>query len=411
MFYQNELSFLCDVFKKSGVTVQVIKKDELQNLFRGTENNIFEYPEAFSSLIHDLEDTTLYRLTDTLKRCFRLFLLPSHAPQTVFFAGPFLSSQIQSQQILEIGESHGISPHKHHLLSELYASLPVLGDDCTLFTMLDTFCERIWETNEFNVKDVSDDRPQSDAPVSRSMRDTEHRDNLLSIRAMEQRYAFENEIIRAVSQGMTRFESKFNSTFTSEFFEKRVPDPVRNTKNYMIIMNTLLRKAAEQGGVHPIHIDQVSSDFAKKIEDLTMSTDRRGLMLEMFRTYTRLVRSHSQKNLSPIVKKTILTIDADLSSDLSPGTLAKNQSVSLGYLSTVFKKDMGQSLSAYVRRRRMEYAAYLLETTSLQIQTVALHCGILDVQYFSKIFKSHFSKTPTDYRKDTENHAKNPRIN
>ena len=66
------------------------------------------------------------------------------------------------------------------------------------------------------------------------------------------------------------------------------------------------RKAAEQGGVHPIHIDQISSDFAKKIEDLTMSTDRRGLMLEMFRTYTRLVRSHSQKIFLPSSKKPFL---------------------------------------------------------------------------------------------------------
>lgn len=399
MFYQNELSFLCDVFRKSRIDARIIEISELQSLFKDSERDIFEYPSAFSDLVPSLEESTLYRLTDPLRRCFRLLILPALA-QTALFIGPFLSSRVSDQQILEIGERRGISPQKQHLLSELYSSLPVLEDDSPIFTMLDTFCEKIWDTNTFQVKDLSENLPQNDISVSRSMRDTEHRDTLLSIKAMEQRYAFENEMIRAVSRGQTKFETKFNTTFASEFFEKRVSDPVRNTKNYMIIMNTLLRKAAEQGGVHPLHIDQISSDFAKKIEELTMTADRKGLMTEMFRTYARLVRSHSQKNLSPIVKKTVLTIDADLSADLSPSTLAQNQSVSLGYLSTVFKKETGQTLSEYVRQHRMEYAAHLLTTTSLQIQTVALHCGILDVQYFSKVFRSYFGKAPSEYRRD-----------
>ena len=46
----------------------------------------------------------------------------------------------------------------------------------------------------------------------------------------------------------------------------------------------------------------------------------------------------------------------------------------------------------------MNYAEYLLSSTSLQIQTVALHCGILDVHYFTKLFKKHTGKTPTEFR-------------
>lgn len=402
MFYQSELSFLCDVFKKSRVGVRVMELGELAAMLENpSDEALFDYSRAFFELIPNLEHKTVYRLTDPLGRCFRLILLPSYTPAAALFAGPFLSSRFSHQQILEIGEQQGISPQKQHLLSELYASLPVLNDDSVLFTVLDTFCEKIWGSGSFNVKDISENRQSSDAPISRSMRNVEHRDTLLSIKAMEHRYAFENDLIRAVSLGQMGFESKFHPVFSSDLFEKRVSDPVRNTKNYMIIMNTLLRKAAEQGGVHPIHIDQISSEFAKKIEELNVSVDRRALMVEMFRTYTRLVRTNSQKNMSPIVKNTILTIDADLSADLSPRTLAQNQSVSLGYLSTVFKKETGQTLSEHVRRKRMEYAAYLLSTTSLQIQTVALHCGILDVQYFSKTFKSHFKKTPTDYRRES----------
>ena len=47
-------------------------------------------------------------------------------------------------------------------------------------------------------------------------------------------------------------------------------------------------------------------------------------------------------------------------------------------------------------------AAKLLATTRLQVQTVALHCGISDVNYFSKIFKRYVKKTPKEYRREIQ---------
>ncbi len=63
-----------------------------------------------------------------------------------------------------------------------------------------------------------------------------------------------------------------------------------------------------------------------------------------------------------------------------------------------FKKEVGQTLSAYVRQKRMETAGHLLRSTDLQVQTVAAHCGILDTQYFSKLFKQATGKTPKEFR-------------
>ena len=122
-------------------------------------------------------------------------------------------------------------------------------------------------------------------------------------------------------------------------------------------------------------------------------------MCEMFRTYCRLVRRHALGKFSPVVQKSILIINADLSADVSPSSLAKTQGVSLEYLSTVFRKETGKTLTEYIRERRIEYAEYLLKTTNLQIQTVALHCGILDAQYFSKLFKAQIGQTPLQYRR------------
>ena len=118
----------------------------------------------------------------------------------------------------------------------------------------------------------------------------------------------------------------------------------------------------------------------------------------MFRRYCRLVRKHSVKDYSRVVRETILLIDSDLAADLTLSSLAANQKISAGYLSTVFKKETGKTVSEFIRDKRIKHAAHLLLTTHLQIQTIALHCGIMDVQYFSKIFKKQTGKTPKEYR-------------
>ena len=91
-------------------------------------------------------------------------------------------------------------------------------------------------------------------------------------------------------------------------------------------------------------------------------------------------------------------IDSDISAELSLRTLAQKQGITSGYLATVFKKETNKAVSEYIRERRINHALHLLNTTNLQIQTIAMHCGIMDVQYFSKVFKRQIGKTPKEYR-------------
>ena len=273
--------------------------------------------------------------------------------------------------------------------------------------MIDSFCELIWETPSFAIVEIND----KSIPSISSIHPTSHGESFdeieANIKVMEMRYAFENELIRAVSLGQQHKENLLASKLNENMFERRVADPLRNAKNYCIIMNTLLRKAAEQGGVHPVYIDKMSSKFANRIELMSDIKALTPFMKEMFSSYCRLVYKHSTKQYSSLVKKTILVIDSDISSELSLNSLAKNQGVSAGYLATIFKKETGKTVSEYIKDKRMDYAMYLLNTTHLQIQTIALHCGVMDVQYFCKMFKKKTGKTPKEYRESIRNTKKN----
>ena len=340
----------------------------------------------------------MYKLTDSFKLSYIYFLLGDGAKSTLMAIGPYLREAFSPRQILELGERLFISPSRQKIVEEFYTSLPVLKSESHMFLTLDTFFEQMWKSSNFSVVDVNREYRMPASPLSEVKVGEIAEDVAFTMKIMEQRYAFENEMIEAVSHGLIHEEARLLSSFGSQNFEARTTDVLRNMKNYSIIMNTLLRKAAESGGVHPMYIDKVSSSFARRIEQLNSVATVQSLMREMFLSYCRLVRKHSIKDLSPVVQKSVLLIESDLSADLSLKTVAENLKISAGYLSTVFKKETGKTISQYIREKRVNHAIHLLNTTQLQIQTISWHCGIMDIQYFSKIFKKQTGKTPKEYR-------------
>lgn len=221
------------------------------------------------------------------------------------------------------------------------------------------------------------------------------------IKELEIRYSLENDMIKAVSQGNYKALSKLvTAEQFSKHIEKRAEDPIRNMKNYMIILNTLMRKGVEVGNVHPFYIHGMSSDFALRIERSQTIEDIERLWNEMTYSYCKLVKNHATRGYSPLVQNVVMLIDADLCGDLSLGAMAEKFNVNPSYLSSLFKKDTGKTLTAYVSEKRVARAKHLLETTAFQIQQISHECGILDVNYFAKIFKKLSGQTPKQYREN-----------
>ena len=219
-----------------------------------------------------------------------------------------------------------------------------------------------------------------------------------ALRQIEERYETEERLMNEIAHGHVAQASEILSAFNNDIVEQRTEVPLRNFKNYLIILNTLSRKAVQQGGVHPLYIDRLSSTFARKIETVENFEEGQKLVAEITRKYCLLVRNHAMKGYSPLVRKVILAIDSDLTADLSLSAHAEALGVNASYLSALFRRETGQTLSDYVARARAEQAVFLLNTTRMQVQTIAQHCGIQDVNYFTRLFKRVMGKTPTEYR-------------
>jgi AraC-like DNA-binding protein/ligand-binding sensor protein len=72
--------------------------------------------------------------------------------------------------------------------------------------------------------------------------------------------------------------------------------------------------------------------------------------------------------------------------------------LSAPYFSTIFKEEMGENLSSYLNRLRVEKARHMLAETDLTLNEIASSCGFEDQSWFSKIFKGFTGISPGKYR-------------
>ncbi len=406
MEQSDAFELLCSTLKKCRVQVLILDPnlcaDSRTDLgLRQIIGKSMLYGHTLAQRLGEIKTRTIYKSTDFYGCDYVYLLLPDTKPSKLLYIGPFQSDAPSNSELLERCERFGLSPDNFDSLRNFYSNLPVLPDGSPLFVLIHSFAELIFKDNKFDIvnSNVGAELDFSSA-FSHSKQKTLQVNSEWNMRAMEERYNYENELMQAVSRGNIDKVNRLLSNISIFSFERRMDDPLRNLKNYCIVMNTLLRKAAEQGGVHPIYLDKMSSEFARKIEQIPSVAAAQRNIQKYFRSYCMLVRNHSMKSYSAPVRIAIISIDSDLSADLSLSALAKQQNISAGYLSAVFKKETGETLTEYVNRRRVQLAERLLKTTSLQIQTIAQHCGILDVHYFSKIFKKRTGLSPKEYREN-----------
>ena len=218
---------------------------------------------------------------------------------------------------------------------------------------------------------------------------------------IEKRYEMENALLRAVEAGNDKLAFKImEETYNSGIsMEKRIPDELRNLKDYLITINVLCRKTIERAGVQPIYIDSISNNFVTFIENVENMDDCHKLVEQIISTYCVMVRNLNRQTYSPIIQKVIAYIETDLRTDLSLKTFAKYLNINASYLSTLFSKEVGIPLSEYVNNSRIFHAKKLLQGTNLPIKSIAEQCGFADTHYFSRIFHKITGTTPGAYRK------------
>lgn len=399
------LDFLRQLLKNMNVSSCVITcpgqriPPEIDLNFRANLFGIQNYSDFLQNSMSEARDQTLYRFYDEYD-CNYIFLrLP--AQDSYFFIGPYLLMLPPEQRVCQRAAALGLSREQSDYMRMYYTSLPLIDDENLLLTMANTFAATLWGSPEqYAMEYVDYAIPDRYEPIPYAFTPGQTEPHALDLFTLERNYESENLLMEAISRGKLHQVTAVASTVFNNGAEQRLNDSLRDRKNNLVILKTLLRKAAEYGGVHPLHIHRLSSHFSGQIENARTIKESLTLQEEMIRSFCLLVKEHSLSQYSFYVGQTITLVQYDLTADLSLKTTAAQLNVNPSYLSNLFHKECGCTLTEFVNRQRIDRAALLLSNSKKAVQDIAAECGIQDVNYFIKLFKRQTGLTPNQYRRN-----------
>ena len=112
--------------------------------------------------------------------------------------------------------------------------------------------------------------------------------------------------------------------------------------------------------------------------------------------YQRLQSYRSNASRTVIrARKTIQERYADPSLSLS--ILCRKLGVGHNYLSAIFRKETGKTVTDYIRETRVEAAKQLLLTKDLKVYQVSEKVGYRSVEHFSRSFRRQTGRSPGDF--------------
>ncbi|MFS0869855.1 helix-turn-helix domain-containing protein [Paenibacillus xylanilyticus] len=100
------------------------------------------------------------------------------------------------------------------------------------------------------------------------------------------------------------------------------------------------------------------------------------------------------------VQKAIAYIESGLAQEISLQQVAGQVHLHPGHLSELFKKETGITFGDFVTNMRIRRAMEMLAVSPAKVSEVAAISGYEDVKYFSRLFKKHTGKTPSEFREE-----------
>lgn len=217
---------------------------------------------------------------------------------------------------------------------------------------------------------------------------------------LTRRYELQDRILQSIREGNEYQAVSMVRERNQIKLPGRLRDELTEWKYDLIQMKALIIQMVREKGISDLMLDSIHTELTQRIDRAVSVEECHRVAEEMVRKFCSMNQLQEVSSYPVLVQKVLLAVDMDLSQHLTLQYFADSLNVNDSYLSNLFRKEVGVTLTDYVTDRRVRRAADLLLTTQHPIKTVAKQVGIADVHYFSRIFKKRMGKPPTQYRSD-----------
>lgn len=123
-------------------------------------------------------------------------------------------------------------------------------------------------------------------------------------------------------------------------------------------------------------------------------------ILELYTDTITFLSSHETSRSAAVASKACDYIHSNFQDNhLSVTDVATDQFINQTYLRSMFKEEMGFTVSDYITKIRMERSKELLGEKKYLLADIAEQVGYSDASYFSKSFKKFFGVSPSRYER------------
>lgn len=174
---------------------------------------------------------------------------------------------------------------------------------------------------------------------------------------------------------------------------------VRNLLYHFIISTAMVARFCIEGGMDHEMAYSLSDYYIQKADHCTTTDSLKKLQYTMAVDYCKRMKQMKKVNIySKNIVRVIDYIYDNLHKPLTVKSIAENVGISETYLSKLFKKETGTSVSAYIRSRRIEAAQNMLKFSEYSYEEISNHLCFSSQSHFTSIFKKETGCTPKVYR-------------
>lgn len=355
----------------------------------------FYTAEHLRLLAENAREGCIYEVVDSIMTGITLFRFHG----SVILCGPYVKSKFNSEKEQEILAKAHLSASQIPALHLYYTKLPILTTEAIVHT-----CEGCLHAFDNTIDHYTyrllHGPVQTGTPAETSHHLQVETELYSEIYA---RYELENHLQDMISAGDEDGAVRTFLTITRHRFPQKMFDTFSSFQDpttSLSILRTLVRKAAERGGLSVIDIDRIMQETEQKLHNAHWIQDYINLTIEMIRTLAHAVRMTRQRSegCSAPVRKCLEYIDQHYAEPIRLEDLASLSGLSRTHLSERFRTETGQTISDCIMTTRCQAAASMLKKTDLPIQEISSYVGYPDSNYFVKVFRRKYGCTPSAYR-------------